>query len=164
MNETLTLVEIGKILEGEAKTQDILRALWLVDQALDVDPDSIALWCLKGDLLLLIAYDDSEEIEEAERCYRRVIHLDPRGWDGYESLGWFQEFLRGDLEMAEAYYLEALGLGGGPDSFLGLARIHIAREEPERARALLERCPFGDDPEVQEMLVSLRDEALRSSA
>jgi tetratricopeptide (TPR) repeat protein len=164
MNETHTLVEIGRILEGEARTQDILRALWLVDQALENDPEAVALWCLKGDLLLLIAYEDSGEVEEAERCYRRVIQLDPRGWDGYESLGWFQEFVREDAEMAEAYYLEALDYGGGPDSFLGLARIHSARGELGQARALLQSCPYNDDVEVQELLVTLEDEALRTSA
>ena len=82
---------------------EFLKAKEHAEKAIELDPIQPIFWYNLGNLFL----DNLNNIEEAERCYKRSIELNPAYFSAYESLGYLYEFAVKDLERAENYYLKA---------------------------------------------------------
>lgn len=74
------------------------------ERAIELDPIQPVYWVNLGNLYI----EDLNNINEAERCYKKTIELNPAYYNAYESLGYLYEFETKDLEKAETFYLKAL--------------------------------------------------------
>jgi Flp pilus assembly protein TadD len=113
--------EIGeRIAETEKVTAEDLEA---AERALETYPDSVELWCLRGDLIQLSDEDNSYELKDAEASYIKAKELDPEDPEPYESLGFYFDAILGDPAKAEPYFRKAIKLGAGESAHQGLAEV-----------------------------------------
>jgi tetratricopeptide (TPR) repeat protein len=125
--------------------------LRLVEEGLSVFPRCAKLLCLKGDLIQL-SDGGQYDLADAQRCYQRAADLAPDSSEAFESLGFFYDAIDSNLEQAEIAFRRAAELGGGPNTYAGLARVLSGRgRSNEELLALLDGCPHAQSKPVQEM-------------
>ena len=141
-----TLWPVG--LDPDAVAAD--RALKLAESALREFPESSILWQIRGELLQLSnQYDRSTVVQSFERS----IALDSKNAEAHESYASFLDAAVEDFPKAEMHYRVALALGGGCDTYVGLALVLAEQGKTEEALAALapERCPFAYTTEVNQI-------------
>jgi hypothetical protein len=99
------------------------KALLLVETALVRFPHSVALWCLRGDLIQLSEDDDLYSLESAAESYLTASTLNPTNPEPFESLGHFYDTVMDDPARAEPFFRKALSLGAGQSASQGLASV-----------------------------------------
>jgi tetratricopeptide (TPR) repeat protein len=125
--------------------------LRLVEEGLSAFPTSAKLLCMKGDLIQL-SDEPSYELVDALRCYQQATELAPESPEAFESLGFFFDAVQSDLAQAESAFRKAVQLGGGPDTYAGLARV-LSDEghDTEEVLAFLDGCLHAQSGPVQKM-------------
>jgi hypothetical protein len=127
------------------------EALRLVEEGLCAFPRSARLLCMKGDLIQL-SDGQQYELKDALRCYQQAADVAPESPEAFESIGFFLDAIESDLERAEKAFRRAVQLGGGPQTYAGLARVLSGRGySTEELLALLDGCPHAQTAPVQEM-------------
>ncbi len=120
---------------GETVTKkDCVSAedLELVERALEAHPDSVELWCLRGDLIQISNDEGRYRLEDAEASYTRAAEIDPEDPEAFESLGFFYDAICADPGKAEPFFRRAIDLGAGESAHEGLAEV-IAELKSQRA-------------------------------
>lgn len=148
MSEDDYIDAIGEIWNRPAE------ALALADKAVRDCPASVELWCMRGDLLHLIAIEDDEAgdaTQEILRSYEQAVKIDPQYAEAHESIGYYYDEFTDELERAAAAFQEAIRLGAGKTAYLGLAQVLVELGDDQRALAALDQCPGGKDPDVEEL-------------
>jgi tetratricopeptide (TPR) repeat protein len=106
---------------------------------------------MKGDLIQL-SDGRQYELADARRCYQQAADLAPESPEAFESLGFFFDAIESDLKRAEIAFRKAAELGGGPNTYAGLARVLSGRgHSTKELLALLDGCPHAQSTPVQEM-------------
>jgi hypothetical protein len=126
--------------------------------ALESNPESAALWCLRGDLVQTVAGRDADELahDEARTAYEQALAFDPESLHANHELGVLLDLVDDDPEGAEPLLRAAVALGGGEPSALALARVLAQLGEEQQALVVLEEAP---DP-TSDRVCELRDEIL----
>lgn len=127
------------------------KALRLVEDGLSAFPSCAKLLCMKGDLIQLS--DGLEyQLADALHCYQQAADFAPESPEAFESLGFFFDAIENDLGRAETAFRRAAKLGGGPNTYAGLARVLSERgHRTEELLALLEECPHAQSTPVRKM-------------
>ena len=125
-----------------------------VEQALRKFPSSAELWCLRGDMIQLSADECPYDLKDALASYTRAAQSDPECFEAYESIGYYHDTFTDDLGAAETAFRQAISLGSGLQSHLGLARVLAQRGNEADAIQTLDCCPAPEDEDV----ASLREE------
>ena len=81
---------------------DLESAERYIKYGLEIRDDDVFLWYYKGEL-----YERLEELEEALKCYERVLELHPNHINALLNMARIYEKL-GDIEKAVNYYNRAL--------------------------------------------------------
>jgi len=97
--------------------------LELVERALEVHPDSIELWCLRGDLIQISNDEGRYRLEDAEASYTRAAEIDPEDPEAFESLGFYYDAICADPGKAEPFFRRAIDLGADESAHEGLAEV-----------------------------------------
>jgi len=98
-------------------------AFRLLEDGLQNHPLSVALWCLRGDVIQLAGEDGPHTFDEAEASYLRAAELAPTDPEPIESLGHFYDDVMDDPLRAEPYFRRAIALGAGASAQEGLAQV-----------------------------------------
>jgi Flp pilus assembly protein TadD len=98
-------------------------AFRLLDEALLHHPGSVALWCLRGDVLQLAPDEEARTFDEAEASYLKAAALAPSDPEPIESLAHFYDNVLDDPLRAESYFRQAIALGAGDSAHEGLAQV-----------------------------------------
>lgn len=130
-------------------------ALDLAETAMQTFPDSAALWCRRGELLLLSEDQDCA----AEECFERAIQAEPRDPEGYRLMGDYYDNSRDDPRSAEPWYRKSIELGGDELAYFGLAQTLAELNKIDEARSLLSppRFPFPISSEVIALDAEIRE-------
>jgi hypothetical protein len=122
------------------------RVLELAKRAVEAYPKSARLLILFGDLIQMITDGDEYEGFTPQKLYRRAIRFEPNYWEGYEAAGFYQFVYGGrygdlrSLKKAEELFRKAIRLGGGNDSFAGLASVLLEQGRRSAARRAIQKC------------------------
>ena len=133
------------------KPLDVNEAEKLFRKALEIDPKCVFAWHEIADVN---GYFTKRDWAEAERIELKVIALDPKFSEAYESLGWACK-RRNDLAQAEIYFRKGWeAKRGNFYNALGLAEIWRQQgkisEAEEILRAALEVEPDNVNPDWNE--------------
>ena len=79
----------------------------IVDAAVKCHPNSEKLWIMRGDLYLLINYEDETPIGESLYCYEKAIEINPRSHEAYFEKATFIDLHLGKPRKAKQYYEKA---------------------------------------------------------
>jgi tetratricopeptide (TPR) repeat protein len=139
--------------ESGRATAETLR---LADEAVSVHGSSPKLWCMRGDLIQCSdSSDDGHTLLDALHSYEAALRVDSNFAEAQESIGYYYDVIEIDLERALAAFKEAVRLGGGVDSYFGLARVlaecGTARDE---IFSMIQTSPYRHHPKILE----IRDE------
>ena len=140
-----------------------VEVLEVADRAVRDHPHSVALWIRRGDLIQIVdpdeKFDDQWPLDEPLKCYLSAHGLAPLDPKTNESLGYWYDVCEDDFERAGAYFRVAIENGGGPFSFVGLARVEAQLGNLEEALDLLtpERCPHADAEPVREIVREIKE-------
>jgi tetratricopeptide (TPR) repeat protein len=106
---------------------------------------------MKGDLIQL-SDGQPYEMKDALHCYQQAADLAPELPEAFESLGFFFDAIESDADRAESAFRRAVELGGGPNTYAGLARALSGRgHSAEELITFLDRCPHSQSSPVKEM-------------
>ncbi|MEX2672140.1 MAG: hypothetical protein WD294_08540 [Phycisphaeraceae bacterium] len=136
----------------------------LIERAVDKCPHLPELWMMRADLVALhlsqtrgkaSPYRRDDVLQSLEAAAR----IRPDYIEAHEAVAEFCENELKDMPAAEAAYGRAIGLGGGPWVYTGLARVLARQGNLAQALAALdpEFCPYHDEPEVQQAQQLLHD-------
>ena len=135
---------------------DCVVILSLIEEGLAAFPESVKLWCRRGDLIELIMVTPLGETNttqyktaDALYSYERAAALDPTCAEAFEEIGYYWDVSGDDFERAEAAFRKAIELGAGA---YGLARV-LAQHGIDTAEILsfLDGSPFSGVPEIAEI-------------
>jgi tetratricopeptide (TPR) repeat protein len=131
-------------------------AFALLEQGLSAHPQSAELWILKGEL---IQFSDKSpfSLNDALQSYEQAVSIDPTNSEAYECIGTFQDTINEDFEKAEAAFRQALALGGGVRTYVGLARVLAQMGRASEAIDLLERCPEQENEQLMQLRKEIAD-------
>ena len=90
--------------EDPEPTKDTIA---LVDEAVKAFPDSEKLWIIRGDLYLLINYENETPLEESLYCYEKAIAINPRSHEAYFEKATFIDIHMGKPRKAKQFYEKA---------------------------------------------------------
>ncbi|MBE9028889.1 hypothetical protein IQ266_03825 [filamentous cyanobacterium LEGE 11480] len=107
-------------------------------------PDSPELWNFRGNWLQL--YD--VPLAQVQVCYEKAISCDPTFAAGHESLGYYHDTFGDDLMRAMQCFRQALKLGAGDASHIGLARVLAQLGRSTEAIQQLNQCVDQANTEV----------------
>lgn len=79
----------------------------LIGEAVKAYPNSEKLWVMRGDLYLLINYENETPIEESLYCYERAIEINPRSHEAYFEKATFIDVYLGKPRKAKQFYEKA---------------------------------------------------------
>ncbi|RYG57182.1 hypothetical protein EON80_28565 [bacterium] len=130
-----------------------LELLAMAEEAVAAYPQSSKLWCMRGDLIQLGETESRYQLSDSLESCRRAIAVDPTFAEAYESVGYYFDVIEEDFPLSEDAFRQAVKLGAGKDSFIGLARVVAEQGRYEEALQLLttENCPFSGDLEVEKI-------------
>ncbi len=126
MTEAEYIEKIREVRKSFIKDESSPVPLRLVEEALAQHPGSASLYCIRGDCIQLWNVPEYE-LKDALASYERAAALDPQCAEAYESIGYYYDAIDEDLEKAEAAFRRAVELGGGEQSYAGLARVMAER-------------------------------------
>ena len=155
MNEEQYITGLEQILLASSNLA-MEESVALATEAVEQFPDSRDIWHLRGDLFSLHATFPQESGVVQELCdgalasYERAIELDPNFSEAYESLGYLFDAHSNLTQKAEFYFREALRLGNGPNSYIGLSRVLAEQGRKADALDVLSgsKCPYANDESV----------------
>lgn len=127
-----------------------------VDAALEDEPESVALWCVRGDLVQAAGEGGRLPLEEALASYERALVLAPDSAKANLEIGVFHDLVGDDPEAAEPFLRAAVEHGGGEAAYVALARVLAEMDDERGALEVLEEAPDPSSDEVSQ----LRDEIL----
>jgi predicted Zn-dependent protease len=133
----------------------------LVGDAVAEHPRSAALWCVRGDLVLMGPEDGGPPIEEARRSFLRAVECDPDDGDAWQELAHCEDVVANDLQAAERAFRNAVRLGAGAEAVIGLARTLAQQGRRDDAIAALD-APELDvrlPPRLQDSIDQIRNGA-----
>jgi tetratricopeptide (TPR) repeat protein len=125
---------------GYARMYRILEAVNLLDHWLELQPDNVQAWYLRGEL-----WSAAKVPQKAAEAYQRVLELDP---ERHDARWWLALCLMDVGRHSEALsHLEALRprRPGDPELRVRLARCHNALGQMQQARQLLDEV-LAEDP------------------
>lgn len=88
--------------------------------------------------------------QSREECYRKALEFDPLCGEAYEALGYLYD-LDDDYEQSELMFRAAIDCTGGPDSFIGFARMLASQDKLLEAKAILTEAKAGFETIVNEI-------------
>lgn len=148
-SEYITSLEGSYPEQGEASVE----VMALVEEAVAAFPNSSKLWCIRGDLIQLSTVEAEYELEDALRSYERAAAVESASADAYTEMGYFYDAVMADPASAEHSFQKAIDLGGGVQSYYGLARVLAELNREKEALSLLmpTRCPYAEEAEILEI-------------
>ncbi|SRR6266478_132934 len=151
MKEATYLKKIRRLAPVGTRESSSALVMRLAEQALDEHPHSARLLCLFGDLIQLSGGRSRYASVDPLKYYRAAIESDPEYWEPYESIGYYLLVYGGKLRVAEGAFRNAIRLGAGDDSILGLAEALLRRGKPAPAMATILRCANRKDARAKEL-------------
>ena len=149
------VTEAKQLFREDAHSPEPLR---LVSEALVKYPNSAKLHCLLGDLIQLSDAFPEYELSDALKAYEKAAVLDPSCAEAFEEIGYYYDAIDEDLEKSEAAFRRAVELGGGEQSYAGLARVMAERgQAPNEVLAFLKQSPYVDAPVVKEVYAQIEE-------
>ncbi|HEY3967844.1 MAG TPA: hypothetical protein VGM05_24995 [Planctomycetaceae bacterium] len=137
------------------------QVLQLAKRAVQAYPKSARLLIAFGELIELVTQHDEYDGFNPPKLYRRAIRNEPRYWEGYEAAGFYQFVYGGkhgdrrSLKKAEDLFRQAIRLGAGNDSFLGLGGVLLEQGRRSAARRALQKCTRRNDSWLKDFLRDL---------
>lgn len=81
-----------------------LEVIALADEAIGAFPRSARLLVMRGNLIQLGPETCHHPLEEALRCYRRAVELEPEFAEAWEEIGHYHDAVLDDEEGARPYF------------------------------------------------------------
>jgi len=162
MTEDDYLDEIAALWPKLNEPQVFAELVRLVDEAIQQCGPSAGLLCVKGDLVRLAPADMRFlPSDEPADYYRKALEIDPRCWEAWEELGYCYD-IDCAFDMAIDAFRHSIALGGGANSFYGLARCLAQRGDKSEALQTVSQAlaSCGSAEDAQE-LRQLKDEIER---
>ncbi len=113
--------------------QDLPKAISSLTQIAELAPEDFHCWYNLG-----VANQKAGMAEQAIRCYREALRIDPKAAQAHANLGTALQD-RGDYAAAKASYEEALTLSPAPGPLWNLALVCEQLGEPEAAELAYEQ-------------------------
>lgn len=137
---------------------DYSVVLSIIEEGLAAFPESVKLWCLRGDLINLTHLTPGKfesvtyKAADALNSYETAARLDPTCAEAFEEIGYYWDVSGDDFRRSEAAFCKAIELGAGVYSYYGLARVLAQRgEKPALILQFLDGCPFALTPEIKDI-------------
>jgi tetratricopeptide (TPR) repeat protein len=150
-------IEYVEVLWGQlqARGRATEESFSLVAEALEKYPTSTELWILRG-MLIQLADEGPFELEESLESFETAASLDPTCGEAFERIGNYYDVYSEDLPKAEEAYRRAIALGGGEESYYGLARVLAQMNRAQEGLNLLAAYPFGSSESLAEIEREIR--------
>src|SRR5262249_24087725 len=131
------------------RRRNLPRVLQLAARAVQTYPRSARLLIALGELIEM-SPDAKYNGLDPLTLYRKAIRHESDYWEGYEAAGFFYYVYATygstkSLKKAEKMFRTAIRLGGGHDSFLGLAGTLLEKGKRSPARRALQKCTRRND-------------------
>jgi tetratricopeptide (TPR) repeat protein len=152
MNEETYYAEISRLWPkpGQVPSPEI-RDVCLA--AVREYPESSTFWYDLGIIMQRCEVHRGYSGEDYLRCYKNAIRCDSSNWEAYQELGYVLDVHFDDYDGAERAFRTAIELGGGAESYFGLARVLAQAGRMAEAIHSVSKdvCAYHDDAAIEKL-------------
>jgi tetratricopeptide (TPR) repeat protein len=122
-------------------------------------PNSSQLWCALGIIMQRCGPEFGFNPDGFLGCCENAVKADRRNFEAYQELGFVLDVYFDRFNEAQKAFESAIELGGGVESYYGLARVLAESGRVGDAIAGLSKdvCPYYDDPMIRELRSEIED-------